>query len=263
MAAPSASVTGPPLDGCDIFTTVPSEILIKIFAQLPSKCYLDLVHTSKTLRNLVKINASGICNEAIRTRFPLDAAILKSELESGWVVPRCEMLKDRETRYGIHYATPNSDLSNHSKNYYSLLCQVKPTTVPHIRISSPGPQYLHFLEQNLLVVGTGPFSQPWAYTHRSRINYYTVDVGGETYYFNFMSYSSPSRHYRCRPHFNAFMERFNWVHLQIKDGRLEPPADKSVRFPRELVWFYGVERLRIVEEEGEEDWKRLPMLLWE
>lgn len=47
------------------FVTMPSEILLKIVSQLPSKYFLDLVQTCRMLRNFIKINASRICNEKI------------------------------------------------------------------------------------------------------------------------------------------------------------------------------------------------------
>jgi hypothetical protein len=34
-------------------------------------------------------------------------------------------------------------------------------------------------------------------------------------------------------------------------------------FLGELIWLYGVERLRLMKKEFEEDWRKLPMLLWE
>lgn len=67
--------------------------------------------------------------------------------------------------------------------------------------------------------------------------------------------------------------------LSTRSGKLSFKREKAVEsgkvvagFPRELIWFYGVERLRIVQntmyvddDGGEdcEDWKSLPMLLWD
>jgi hypothetical protein len=63
--------------------------------------------------------------------------------------------------------------------------------------------------------------------------------------------------------FISFMEKLNGAALHVKNAMLVPPPQKRDGFPRELVWFYGVERLRIVEKGIEEDWKKLPMLLWD
>jgi hypothetical protein len=115
----------------DILTFVPPEILIKIVAQLPSKCYLYLVHTSKTLRNFVKINASRICNKAIRTRFPLEAAVLKSKLSSGWLALGLETLREREDAYCRELASRNSTDHHRYRDgemTCSLLGVLQPTT---------------------------------------------------------------------------------------------------------------------------------------
>jgi hypothetical protein len=87
MATQSPSLVGPSKVRCVILTTVPTEILVKVIAQVPLKSYLDLVHTSKVFGNFIKLNASRICNEAIRSRFRLEAKVLGSELNSGWLVP--------------------------------------------------------------------------------------------------------------------------------------------------------------------------------
>lgn len=58
------------------------------------------------------------------------------------------------------------------------------------------------------------------------------------------------------------MEGFNKRLAQVKDGNWVPYNDQG-KFLRELIWFYGVERLRIMDDGEAEDWKKLPMLLWE
>jgi hypothetical protein len=86
-----------------------------------------------------------------------------------------------------------------------------------------------------------------------------VVIDGKTYFFDF---SGGGIWGDLNP-FYRFMGGFNKRLAQIKDGQLVPYYDQG-KFPRELLWFYGVERLRITEEGGEaEDWKKLPMLLWE
>ncbi len=54
--------------------------------------------------------------------------------------------------------------------------------------------------------------------------------------------------------------------MQVEDEQLvarESEGREWGLFPRELIWFYGVERFRITEEGEAEDWKKLLMLLWE
>jgi hypothetical protein len=68
------------------------------------------------------------------------------------------------------------------------------------------------------------------------------------------------------------MGTFNERLLRVEDGKPLPPRYSSDRFPRELLWFYCIERLRVVErgwgisEEGyedEDDWEKLLTLLCE
>jgi hypothetical protein len=55
--------------------------------------------------------------------------------------------------------------------------------------------------------------------------------------------------------------------VEVRNGELVRHEDgwnwTQNRFPRELVWFYGVERLRIVKDGEVADWKTLPMLPWQ
>ncbi|KAE9380977.1 hypothetical protein N431DRAFT_292943, partial [Stipitochalara longipes BDJ] len=76
----------------DYLTSLPSEILLKIVTQVPIKNFLDLVQTSRAFRNFIKANASKICNDVIRSRYQLEAALLQSELKAGWLVPTHDMI---------------------------------------------------------------------------------------------------------------------------------------------------------------------------
>ncbi|KAE9380978.1 hypothetical protein N431DRAFT_324246, partial [Stipitochalara longipes BDJ] len=80
----------------DYLTNLPPEVLLKVIAQVPSNTYLDLVHTSRFLRTFLKLNASQICNEGIRSRYPLEAKILETTKEAGWLVPTNTKLKEEE-----------------------------------------------------------------------------------------------------------------------------------------------------------------------
>jgi len=296
MASRPSSPTETSQGERDILTSVLPEILIKIIAQLPSKCYLDLVHTSKTLRNFVKINASRICNEAIRTRFPLEAAVLKSKLSSGWLVLGHEAFREREDAYCKDFASRNSTDHHRYRDgemNCSLLGVLQPTTTSSIKLGAAGPQFLYFLEQDLILIGVGPFEQlgrGWMFWPGCKPN--KVEVNGQTYYIDLLERIPPSntrfnntfQFSIVSPIGNAlpsgiasqlvdairfgnalfsFMEKVNGVTLHVKNGKLVPPPEKRGGFPRELVWFYGVERLSIVEKGVEEDWKKLPMLLWD
>lgn len=236
MADQSSSVTGSPPTGRDILTTIPPEILIKIIAQVPSKNYLDLIHTSEGLRTFLKINASRICNEAIRSRFPLEAALLNSELSSGWLVPRSQMLSERENEY-LKY---QRSCLRYYLIHYSLLGAVVPWRI--IRIESAGPQYLHFLEQKLLLMGVGPFNRRNTSHFLPNGKIYEVDFDGQTYYLNISNYVG-SVYESLIDRFDAFMERFNKVTIGAQNGKLVPCKEKGGCFPREMIWFFGTEKL--------------------
>jgi hypothetical protein len=136
----------------------------------------------------------------------------------------------------------------------SLLGEVQAGHPPHLRVTSPGPQYLYFLEKGILLVGVGEFA-----TARSYSELTMVVVGGMCYFFDLYDKYSL---YWYRP-FGHFIERFNTVHPEVKGGELVPPESSDQRFPREVVWFYGVERLLNNVGLSEDDWKSLPMLLWD
>ncbi|PMD15778.1 hypothetical protein NA56DRAFT_325910 [Hyaloscypha hepaticicola] len=138
------------------FTTMPSEILLKIVSQLPSKYFLDLVQTCRMLRNFIKINASRICNEKIRSEFEFEAKLLQTELHSGWLVPTSPKVKEDETDF-TYFIIPKSLLrsSNQFRNFH-LLGEVKEEPTIGLSLSTPSPQFLHFLEQGLLDICSDP-----------------------------------------------------------------------------------------------------------
>jgi hypothetical protein len=249
----------------DILTSVPPEILVKIIALVPSKHYLDLVHTTKALRNFIKLNASSICNEAIWTRFPVEAKVLQSEPEAGWLVPTHEKVAEEEerVRQGLHLITPYKN-----EQGFSLLGKLPTETTVSIKITSPGPQYLHFLEGNILQLFTqaeiGKFSfiadNGWPAARVWIEELHEVVVDGRKFFFDF--HHPPGWD---REPFFSFMRSFNQRWVEVKNGELVRHDDcwTGTRFPRELVWFYGIERLRIVKEGEVADWETLPMLLWQ
>jgi hypothetical protein len=65
-----------------------------------------------------------------------------------------------------------------------------------------------------------------------------------------------------RTPFWDFMLKFNKLMVGVRNGKLRLYRSPGKGFPRELVWFYGVERLRSVEKD-ENDWRNLPLLLWD
>lgn len=93
-ASPSSFEAEP--EARDYLTHLPPEILLTTVTQVPLKKFLDLVQSCRMLRNVVKINSSRICNEILRTRFPLEAAVLLSELGSERLVPTHCGIKEEE-----------------------------------------------------------------------------------------------------------------------------------------------------------------------
>jgi hypothetical protein len=244
----------------DLFTTMPSEILLRIVTQVPSEYLLDLVQTCRMLRNFIKINASRICNEKIRSQFEFEAKLLQSEMHSGWLVPTNSKVKEEETAFS-KFLIRGSPLERSSKRsrYFHLLGEAKEVSTIGLSLTSPGPQFLHFLEQVLLHIRLGPGGERYVVWGGS---YYLseirekVVINGKTYFY------TAHQGWNIANPFWTFMRSFNRRVAQIKDGQVVPHRYWE-KFPRELVWFYGVERLRIMQEGEAENWKKMPMLLWE
>jgi hypothetical protein len=123
-------------------------------------------------------------------------------------------------------------------------------------LTVPGPQFLYFLEQGLFDVDSDPGKE----LDRSGglPSSRKVVIDGKRYLLDFTRNLGGISVLR----FWGFLERFNKRPVLVKDGQAVPHKYWN-RFPKELIWFYGVERLRIMEEGEAEDWKKLPMLLWE
>lgn len=143
-------------------------------------------------------------------------------------------------------------LNAQKKKHFSLLGQLTQDLTIPLQITSPGPQYLHFLESGILLVSKEYF--------RQRFDPAEAVVDGQRYFFAI----NDRKNWEPVEPLATFLYKFNKVKLQVKDGELQVPKRNNEKFPRELVWFYGVERLRIVEgKETEDDWKSLPKLLWD
>ena len=268
MASQSPSNCGSPNDEAeaqDRFTTMPSEILLKIITQLPSKYFLDLVQTCRMLRNFIKINASRICNEKIRSQFDFEAKLLQSELQSGWLVPTSSKVKEEEAGYNKYRARGKSWVYPDIPRCFNLLGEVKEESTIGLSLTTPGPQFLHFLEQDLLDIRSGPDQEHWEALGASSNLFYhreKVVIDGDIYFFDFSKSG-----WGGRGNFREFMDGFNRSLVRVEEEQLVALDDEwsewEGTFPRELIWFYGVERLRIMEEGEAEDWKKLPVLLWE
>jgi hypothetical protein len=284
MASQSPSNCGSPneeAEAQDRFTTMPSEILLKIITQLPSKYFLDLVQTCRMLRNFIKINASRICNEKIRAQFEFEAKLLQSQLQSGWLVPTSPKVKEEEAAYNKYSVRVKSlGVSSDMHRYFHLLGEVKEESPIGLSLATPGPQFLHFLEQGLLHIDSEPDEELSAVLEVPACVFECherVVIDGEIYFFNFTGnggWISRDKFWKLMNCFNGggrgkfweFMDGFNRRLMRVEEEQLlalDEWSEWGGIFPRELIWFYGVERLRITEEGEAEDWKKLPMLLWE
>lgn len=130
-----------------------------------------------------------------------------------------------------------------SIKYFSMLGEAVNDAIP-LRISQPGPHYLFFLERGFIAAGANEDSKD--------------DVtGGEEWQI-----VQPRGDYE--PCFVSFLEAFNDIRMKVKDGLVLDPKYQDNRAPRELVWFYGTERLEVTQSKkhAKDDWKSLPKLLW-
>ena len=83
-------------------------------------------------------------------------------------------------------------------------------------ITAPGPQLLYFLEH-------------------PGLKSITVDQGDDWY---------PWRPWEINPRaFGNFMDRFNDRWLDVREAGLKRPEQNFIKFPRELVWYYGVAKV--------------------
>lgn len=125
-----------------------------------------------------------------------------------------------------------------------------------LSVFEPGPHFLAMLdlEEPLLATEERKELIQWRYSGV---------VDGTIYSFD--------RFASCK--LNSFLTSFNciWVRFEKRQGqrfKYKPArqAPNSRHFPRELLWYFGIERLQVdgVKTEREDDaWKKLPMLLWE
>lgn len=123
-----------------------------------------------------------------RSEFEFEAKLLQTELHSGWLVPTSPKVKEDETDF-TYFIIPKSLLrsSNESRNFH-LLGEVKEEPTIGLSLSTPGPQFLHFLEQGLLDICSDPAEELLAVLGMLAYEYHSrekVVIDGKTYYFDF------------------------------------------------------------------------------
>ncbi|PVH74095.1 hypothetical protein DL98DRAFT_594412 [Cadophora sp. DSE1049] len=121
----------------DYLSNLIPELLFEILFHLSTSDFLSLVQTSQRLRKLTRNNAGHICNQAIKTRYATVSALMEAKMTKGWLtlthpsILACEeyMIKDQWLRRQLFPQRFALELNN------------------KIRLSEPGPLYLHALEE--------------------------------------------------------------------------------------------------------------------
>jgi hypothetical protein len=112
----------------------------------------------------------------------------------------------------------------------------------------PDRQYLHFLQE-------GFFETALMKVVEGRQLLGAVALEGREHFLVFGGFDAWG--------FRSFMGTFNERLLRVERKSL-PPRYIGDRFPRDLLWFYGIERLRVVERAWgiSKEEEKLPMLAW-
>lgn len=104
---------------------LPPELLVSILSHLSISDYLTLKRTSRALRTIITTNAATLCNQLIRLHYPNEARYLQATHVQGWLVPRHSLI----ARFEKGCASQSQGSQKRAK-----------------RLSSPGPQFLSFLD---------------------------------------------------------------------------------------------------------------------
>jgi hypothetical protein len=192
------------------------------------------------LRSFLKLNASQICNEAIRTRYALEAKVLETTMEAGWLVPTSIKLKEEETRYTLDFRRLHYVGSRY--RYVTFLCEKGQKRYLRTSMMEPGPQYIYFLEQDLLHVWSEKelkmLQQHALKDHQDRRLFFEVTVEGKVHIVSLLGQRLESlEHHEVRQKFRNFVKSLGRQFLSVEPI---PPNTKSAYFPRELTWFYEI-----------------------
>jgi hypothetical protein len=223
----------------DYLTSLPTELLARVIAEVPISSYLDITHTSRILRDFIKTNAARLCNEVIRSQHSVAAEYFKSEMVDGWLLPTMEELESEEVSYMQRTYSYLRWLEEKGRmvQRQGLLGQIPfPGCAENwetcIRITDPGPQYVHFLESQILQLcgGNHKAGAPCL----SCMKLFGVgkgDMGIKLYLRDFP----------------AFMNKFNHFFGKVMDERSSrrKRVATATKVPRGIMWYYGVDKLMI------------------
>ncbi|KAG9244315.1 hypothetical protein BJ878DRAFT_75193 [Calycina marina] len=121
---------------------LPSELLIDIAANLQQQDFKKLIVLNKQVRDMIIKNAAGIINRIIIKRYPEAAQLLDCQTVDAWLVPHLPIILGVEKSF---------DELRQSADSYHCLCGSSHFLLggsSRIRLSSPGPQLLLFLEKH-------------------------------------------------------------------------------------------------------------------
>jgi hypothetical protein len=131
---------------------LPAEVLILILRDVPIDSYLDIVQTSKHLRQFVRQHAARLCNAAILERVPLEAARIPSVKVNGWLVPTHADLLVLE-----RYLVDKKQYTDRAKGI--IPDHPNQTRDLQIKLSRPGPQYLMWLLSGKVIPPNTPMDE--------------------------------------------------------------------------------------------------------
>jgi hypothetical protein len=260
----SSSSTNP---NRDYLTSLPNEILIKVISEIPILCYLDIAHTSRHLRSVLKANAARICNLRISSRYWFAAQYFQTEIKSGWLLPKHDVnihidLQERPGGMALEMQYLCGELWNEKCSIHKkrqnrndvkirdVLGQLFPDDfwvcdwegLIHIKISGPGPQFLLLLEYDLLDICDGGGDANCAKSDKECKREHV--------------HCSCAAHCKRQPDdldsvgalgddsygLARFLDEDNECHFPLKVGSGSAGLPHSY-VPESLIWHYGVDNL--------------------
>jgi hypothetical protein len=156
--------------------SVPPEIFLSICIYLSESDFLSLKLSSPHLHQLINSHAAALCNTLICARYPLEAALLNSKLQDGWLVPThpCVLNEEAYARNRHRHHRSKSSSSSASASSFCTVgssfsssrsrsrdtspsspwsssvsagCSFAADSRIRLDLSTPGPQYLRFLAE--------------------------------------------------------------------------------------------------------------------
>ncbi|KAH7346187.1 hypothetical protein BKA65DRAFT_551117 [Rhexocercosporidium sp. MPI-PUGE-AT-0058] len=245
--------SAPPARSKDSLSRLIPELLVEILSKVPSSDNLSLVHTNQFLRNFLRANRSQICNKIIQniqTAFPLVSQILPTTFVQGWLVPTDPVFLASEAKF----VQQNLTLISSSRTYHFEIVKTievlrsgqatihlsrvriavglsSTPTSPFemkIKLSEPGPQYLHFIESQGVLVLTQCVARVVDVMERGSPSGHSVEEEVELREY--------WRHIVSIHHLQRFHKSANGIPRNTEGYR---ELLKGPRVGPSLIWYYG------------------------